>query len=190
MEKREFPATIQAHLVVLRKHQLEVAPTMFDYIEKDRERLRQFLPWVDFTKTLQDEINYLKMTHEKWAQFELFDYGIFDRDTDTYLGNVGVHSIAWNHERCELGYWILGDFEGKGFMSDAVRGLEKTCFEMGFNRVEIRCSSLNQRSASIPKRLGYRLEGVLSQDSIEMGRFRDTLIFGKTKSPVCPSQPA
>lgn len=182
MEKKTFPNSIECDRVLLRKHQLDVAPTMFGYVERDRERLRQFLPWVDSTKTIQDEIEYIKMTHEKWDKFELFDYGIFNRDTDTYMGNVGVHTIAWIHERCELGYWILGDFEGKGFMSDAVSGLEKTCFEMGFNRVEIRCSSLNRRSASVPRKLGYRLEGMLSQDSIEMGRHRDTLIFGKTKS--------
>ena len=121
------------------------------------------------------------MTHENWDKYTLYDFGIFHNDTHTYMGNVGVHSIAWQHERCELGYWILGDFEGKGFMSDAVRGLEKSCFELGFHRVEIRCSSLNKRSASIPQRLGYRLDGTLIQDTIEQGRHRDTLVYGKLR---------
>ena len=29
------------------------------------------------------------------------------------MGNLGVHTIAWESRCCELGYWILGDFEGQ-----------------------------------------------------------------------------
>lgn len=75
-------------------------------------------------------------------------------------------------------------YEGKGLMSAAVSALEKTCFEIGFNRVEIRCSSLNLNSAGVPKRLGYKLDGTLRQDSLEKGKYRDTLVFSKLKTEI------
>ncbi len=109
----------------------------------------------------------------------MFDFGLFRKADGTYLGNIGVHSIAWKHRRCGLGYWMLGAFEGQGYMSEAVGLVERAAFALGFHRIEMRCSSANARSASIPRRNGYRLDGVLRQDAIEDGAFRDTLVFSK-----------
>ncbi len=66
-------------------------------------------------------------------------------------------------------------------MSDAVKILEAYLFKVGFNRVEIRCSDLNERSAGVPERLDYHLDGVLRKDSFEMGAFRNTKIHSKLK---------
>lgn len=179
MEKGTFPEIIEGEKVVLKKHRLELAEQMFRYIDRDRERLRQFLPWVDKTKSAEDSAAFIKMSQKKWETGELFNYGIFDRETKTFMGNIGLLAVKWEHDRCEIGYWILSDFEGKGFMSSAVTALEKTCFDRGFHRVEIRCSSTNVRSAAVPRRLGYQLEGTFREDTVEQGKRRDTLIFGK-----------
>jgi RimJ/RimL family protein N-acetyltransferase len=104
MEKKAFPLKIESDRIVLKKHELGLAPLMFSFVEKDRERLRKFLPWVDDTKSVQDEIDYITMTRENWDAFQRFDYGIFRKSDDQYMGNVGVHSISLTHERCELGF--------------------------------------------------------------------------------------
>ena len=150
MKKFKFKEKLDGERIYLKKHDVTLAQTMFDYVDKDRERLSRFLAWVDFTKTVQDEINYIKHTHECWDNGNLFDYGIYRKDDDEYLGNCGVHTIRWDHDCCELGYWILGDFEGQGFMSESVRILERYLFSEGFNRVQIRCSDLNGRSENVP----------------------------------------
>lgn len=182
MDKQSFPEQLESERVVIKKHDLSLASTMFRYVDTDRERLRIFLPWVDGTRTVEDEVAYIKMTHDDWDNGRLFDFGMFEKSTGIYMGNVGLHTIQWEHDCCELGYWILGTFEGRGYMSESVALLEKTCFDMGFHRIEIRCSSLNERSASIPKRLGYHLDGVLRGNAVEHGRYRDTLVFGKLAS--------
>jgi ribosomal-protein-serine acetyltransferase len=184
MEKRHLPEKIEAGRIYLKKHSLDLAEMMFNYVDEDRERLGQFLPWVDLTKTIDDERGYVQLTLEKWERFELFDYGIFRLSDGVYMGNVGVHSLAWNHDRCELGYWILGKFEGKGYMSEAVLALESVCFDSGFHRVEIRCDANNKRSASIPQRNAYLFEARLNQDTIINSKVRDTLIFAKLRSPL------
>lgn len=181
MERKEFPELITSPRLELRKHTQDLAETMYSYVDQDRERLRMFLPWVDMTRSVDDETAYIKMSHASWEKGTLFDYGLFERETGTYLGNIGVHNIAWAHDRCELGYWILGKFEGKGFVSEAVEALEKVCFGMGFHRVEIRCCSINPRSAAVPRRLGYSLDGTLKENTIEQGNYRDTLVFGKLR---------
>ena len=47
-------------------------------------------------------------------------------------------------------------------MTEAVKLMCKLCFEtLKANRVEIRCDSLNLRSAAIPRRVGFIHEGTL-----------------------------
>lgn len=170
--------------IVLKRHSLERAPEMFAAIHKDRERLRRFLPWVNFTQSESDSFRYIESTIRKWNDHTGFDYGIFL--DDTYLGNVGVHTLSWPNEWCEIGYWILGTYEGKGYVSEAVQLLEKELFERGFHRIEIRCSHLNARSAEVPKRLGYHLDGTLRDDGVENGKRRSTLVFSKLRFVTSP----
>ncbi|MGV3523782.1 MAG: GNAT family N-acetyltransferase [Candidatus Sericytochromatia bacterium] len=182
MEKTSPPEQLSSTRLVLKKHNSELAEVMFAYVDGDRERLGQFLPWVAQTRSVFDEINYIALTHRLWENHEMFDYGLFRKSDGRYLGNLGVHSLAWSHARCELGYWILSEFEGQGYVTEAVAALEASLFGLGFNRIEIRCSDLNTRSGGVPERLGYQLEGVLRQQSFEMGAFRDTRIYARLQS--------
>lgn len=182
MDKKHLPEVIVGDRLTLKKHDLALAELMFKYVDQDRQRLRQFLPWVDATNRAQDEIDFIKMTHEKWDEYFLYDFGMYRNSDGVYMGNIGVHTISWGNERCELGYWVLGDFEGQGYMSEAVSVLESALFKLGILRIEIRCSSLNQRSANVPKRCGYTFEGTLRQNMKVNGEFHDTYVFSKLRN--------
>lgn len=182
MEKKHLAEVLPGERITLKKHDLSLAQTMFDYVEEDRARLREFLPWVDFTKTVQDEVNFINMMSDKWTKFENFGYSIFRNSDNTFMGIIDIHSIKWGAGCGEIGYWILGKFEGQGYMAEAVRVLEQAAFNLGFHRMEIRCSSLNEKSARIPQRCGYTLDGRLREDRFENGRYGDTMIFAKLKS--------
>lgn len=179
MEKKNLLSEIEGARIVLKKHQESLAATMFSYVEKDRSRLERFLPWVSATKTVEDEIRYIQRTHIAWDSKILFDYGLFRKNDGLYLGNIGLHSIHWESNRCEVGYWILGKFEGQGYMSEALRILEAHAFDIGFHRIEIRCSSHNQRSANVPLACGYIFDGVLKENSFEQGQYQDIFVFSK-----------
>jgi RimJ/RimL family protein N-acetyltransferase len=179
MEPFQFADRLDGDRIYLKKHDLSLAKTMFEYVDRDRKRLELFLPWTDYIHSAEDEENYIRSTHDKWEQMVLFDYGIFTKDTNRYMGNVGVHTIQWEHNCCELGYWILGDFEGQGFMSESVQVLDKYAFDNGFHRVQIRCSSINERSSAVPTRCGYVHEGTFRENAIERGKYRDTKMFSK-----------
>jgi ribosomal-protein-serine acetyltransferase len=53
---------------------------------------------------------------------------------------------------------------------------------LGMNRIEIRCSAENIRSAAIPKRFGFTQEGRLRQRELRQERLHDFLIFGLLRS--------
>lgn len=180
-----LPEKIQTQRLELKKHRLDLAEAMFAAVEHDRARLRRFLPWVDETRTLEDERHYIRFMQEEWQLCRHFDYGLhlrFPPDaTSAFVGNLGVFNLEWSHDRCELGYWLLGAYEGQGYMSEAVRAVEKLLFDKGFNRIEIRCSDLNARSAAIPERLHYTLEGTLRQAFFDQGAYHNLQIYAKLR---------
>jgi len=167
--------------LVLKTHELELAGPMFKQVDSDRERLGLYLPWVALVNSIADEENYIRSTFVQWHEGRAYDYGIFLKDSMEYLGNVGAHTISWEDERCELGYWLTGSGEGKGYMAEAVGLIEAELFRLGFHRIEIRCNSRNARSAAVPKRCGYVLEGVLREDVVEQGARRDTMVWAKLR---------
>lgn len=186
LDKKVPREEITGQQVLLRRHTLSEAATQFAVVESERARLRQFLPWVDFTKTIDDELEYLKGCIDKWNGHQEFNFSIFkiEKSGHIYIGNVGACNISWNHHRVEIGYWISKQYEGCGLMKDAVATLEGELFALGFNRIVIKCSTKNFRSATIPLRLGYRLEGILQQEALDLGKYDDTMVFAKLKSYI------
>lgn len=181
MDKAYLPEVIRADRILLKKHKVDMAETMFACVEQDRARLQRFLPWTEFTKTVEDERHYIESTIERWERYELFDYGIFKLENEEFMGNVGVHTINWLNSCCELGYWIAGEFEGQGYMSEAVAALTNASHEF-FNRVEIRCDPANRRSAAVPENLGFHFEGHLKKNVYMDGEYRDSLVYSHLQS--------
>lgn len=183
MEKVYLGEELIGKKVVLKKLKLDDSEVMFQAVDKDRKRLDIFMPWAKHVTSVQDEIDYIKLQENNWNEFKIFDYNIFERETNKYLGGIGVHNISFEHNRCEIGYWIIGDEEGKGYISSAVKTLEKELFKIGFNRVVIRCDIKNDRSANVPKRCGYTFEGILRECIIDHhGNVTSDAIYSKLKS--------
>jgi ribosomal-protein-alanine N-acetyltransferase len=71
---------------------------------------------------------------------------------------------------------------GKGFITEAVNAVTRYAFQvLGARRVEIRCDSENTKSANVPHRLGYELEGKFRNDNLKCHNkgTRDTLVFSR-----------
>lgn len=181
---KNFSENIRGQSILLCRNDETAAQEMFDLIDQNRDQLNEFLPWPDKIKNVQDQINYIKMTNESWKQKALFDYGIYNLANQKFVGNIGVHSIDWRNSRCELGYWLGHSFEGQGFASEAVGLVENECFKIGFHRIEIRCSTRNEKSAYVALRNRYKLEGILKNEIIENNIFRDTMIFAKLATEI------
>ena len=95
---------------------------------------------------------------------------------------IGTKRIDWLNGRVELGYWIGSAHQGKGIMTDACRAVIDHLFrELRLHRIEIQCATGNARSAAIPRRLGFSLEGTRREAELVNGQFYDLLLFSLLK---------
>ena len=77
------------------------------------------------------------------------------------LGGTGLHPDVGG-DALEIGYWIRSDVTGAGLGGEAAAAMTCAGFRLhGVGRLEIRVHPDNTRSARIPQRLGYTLEGRL-----------------------------
>jgi len=152
------------------------APTLFAVIQENREHLSG-LPFVDATHVEDDSLAFIRSSLEQFARNEGFAAGIWK--DNNLIGVIGTLKIDWLNKKVEIGYWIARDAQGQGIVTDACRAIVNHAFaEWGLNRVEIQCATINQKSAAVAKRLGFKLEGTRREAHLVGGRFNDLLVFG------------
>ena len=165
----------------LRLRKEEDSKEAFGLVDKNREELRRWLPWVDSTLSADDTKKYIIECREKFEKKETADFGIVYENS--LVGSGGFNKIDLVNEWAEIGYWLDGDHQGKGIMTEAVKAMINYGFnELHLHRIRIRCDSLNVKSKAIPERLGFKLEGVQREDHKYGGEFSDGLIYGLLKN--------
>jgi ribosomal-protein-serine acetyltransferase len=164
------------------------APAAFALMDRDRDHLREWLAFVDQTRTEEDWRKFVRASLAQFAATEGFTAGIWE--SDRFLGVIGTKKIDWLNGKVEIGYWIGRAFQGRGIMTDACRAVVDYLFrELRLNRVEIQCAAGNSRSAAIPRRLGFTLEGTRREAERVNGKFYDLLLFSLLKKEWRQSMP-
>ncbi|RLB57119.1 MAG: hypothetical protein DRJ42_01440 [Deltaproteobacteria bacterium] len=182
MTSMVLPNELISEHVALVALTVDHAEEMFALIDGDRERLVRTQVAFRKIRTLDDEVADLDKKEKTRAEGTVYAFGIAlleEHDSRRLVGGCGVFNISREHRTCELGYWIAGEFEGRGLVTEAIAALERACFEAGFHRIEIRCSSHNERSLGIPQRLAYQLDGRRRDAWVVDGARHDDLIFSK-----------
>ena len=163
MEKFKLKESLIADRIILLKREHDHDEEMWEAIEESRDVIREYLFWVDSTKSYEDVIKATDMFANHWQEDKEWAYDIYDLNTRKLLGCIGTHNIDFLNQSTELGYWLRTSQTSKGYMKEAVLALEKELFEQGIHRVTICCDVYNLKSSNVAKRSGYVLESVAKE---------------------------
>jgi ribosomal-protein-serine acetyltransferase len=156
----------------------EQASAIFGVVDKERARLREWLPWVDATRTPEDTRAFIRGARDRFAAGDAF-HGTVLRDGHP-IGGIGLDFTRQNR-RGVIGYWLSHPFCGRGIVTAGCAALIHFAIaEWHAHSFEIRVPAGNTRSAQVARRLGFRLEGTLVQAWHAGGRFHDLNVFGLT----------
>lgn len=154
------------------------------------EHLRPWMPWIEEEpKSLEQRIDLLRQFRGKFDLGEDFTYAIFNAAESEVWGGTGLHTRQGEGVR-EIGYWIGADQVNQGYATESTAALVRVAFEIDrIRRVEIRCDPVNERSAAIPRKLGFTYEGTLRQRDQVRGAGRDTQVWSLLAGEY-PASPA
>jgi len=168
---------------ILRRLTMDDLPEVWEMVDASRERLEPWMPWIDGTRTIDDQRRWLEsVVHDEHS---LDGGGLFV--DGRYAGGVG---LTWEPFRIrgEMGYWISEDYEGRGLVTRAVRALLDIGFrEIGLHRIEIKAGPGNTRSRTIPERLGFVLEGVERGAGRGSHGFHDLVVYSMLEDEWSPN---
>ena len=153
------------------------AAEIYQVVNRDRDYLSEFLPWVDMTHSPADIAQFIRRALEQFARNEGFHAGILLGQR--ICGFIGLKPIDWLNKKVEIGYWLAEDCQGKGLMTDACRAVIDYAFaQWKLHRVEIRVAVGNRKSSAIPQRLGFALEGVQKHAQRHRNDWFDIEMYG------------
>lgn len=181
-----MPEKIESERIVLLRpypSTPDVAMEVFKKINLSRETLRKWLGWVDATQKPED-VWLVNGSHENWEKGCGYAYLIRHKETNEVLGSIDLMKYNEKNKSAEIGAWLSDDAVGYGYITEALRCLEKIVFDQGLNRIVILNETKNIRSVNIPKRGGYILEGTMRSYKWNEKRqsFCDVYIWSKLKS--------
>ncbi|WP_346855546.1 GNAT family protein [uncultured Draconibacterium sp.] len=166
----------------LEKVNLSMAKVVFDTIDNDREHLKQWLPFVDYTKQISDTEKFIASISNPENKKDLI-YSIWHKEE--FAGLVGFKDTDWANRKTEIGYWLTSKMQGKGIITSCVEKLIRFAFKnQKLNRIQIKAAKQNTKSASIPQKLGFTLEGVEREGELHQSGYFDLEVYSLLKSDL------
>jgi ribosomal-protein-serine acetyltransferase len=172
-------AVVVDHEITLVPRSVDDAAEMHAVVERNRDALREWLTWIDATRTVADTRRYAQFAQAQFESHVAFDFAI--RASGAFVGSIGLHGLDWSSRSGQIGYWLAPDVRGRGLISRGVTALVTHAFaHLDVHRIEIRCVVENARSRAVPERIGFFFEGVLAEAYLLHGRFRDIALYATT----------
>ena len=178
----DLPDEILTQRLILRPPRAGDGAAVNEAILESIEGLQRWMPWATPTPTPEQSESWCRHAASDFLGRKQLPMLLFRRDDGTFVGSSGMHAVDWNVPRFEIGYWVRRRLEGQGFVTEAAAAFTRFAFEtLRAQRVEIRTDDRNERSWRVAERLGYRLEGVLRNESRDAYGLRDTRIYAVTE---------
>lgn len=169
-----------------------ILPTEFyKLIDKNKNHIRKTFPvTLANSDSLKKAEDFLAVSLDKEKNKEGYYFYARDTTTNALIGYLCVKTIDYRISKCELGYFIDEDFQGKGITSKMVSDALDFCFnELMMNKVFICTSEVNLASQRIALKHNFEQEGILRDEFRNGdGELQNTVYFGLLKSEYNSSE--
>ena len=167
--------------LALKLVEMQDAERIFELTDRSRAALKEWLPWLDHTKTVEDTKNFIQSCAESFALGKSLNCAIVYQGE--LAGIAGFNEINEAKQTAYIGYWLDTEYQGQGIMTRVAGALtDYALTERGLNKVEIRAAVGNGKSRNIPIRLGFTEEGIIRQGEWLYDHFVDHVVYGMLKS--------
>ena len=163
----------------LRQIELADAEELFAAVDTNRGHLKEWLPWLDETNSVEEEISFITTTLEEYGRGEGALYAI--RLDSELVGAISLNWIDRGNRGCGVGYWLSTEYTGRGIATRCCVRLMEHCFDdLGLHRFVLEAATENFRSRAIAERLGMRLEGITKDREWLYDHYVDAALYAIT----------
>jgi len=177
----DLPTEFTSERLLLRRYRPNDIPMYYQMLHNNAGHLYEFLPFFLIDVHAEEDIKtWFDRQSTEWGARTLFIFGAWDKGTGVYVGESYLANPDWEVPRIEVGYFLIKEFTGKGYATEAAKATIQYAFEqMKVIRVDIRCAADNTASIQVAKRCGFTQEGCFRQHHRKKdGTLVDMLWYG------------
>lgn len=131
---------------------------LFALVHKNRDHLDPWLPWVKYTVSPSDSINYISDIIDKRREGSEYGFGIISNEK--IIGHVSIMHANHAEKIPEIGYWIAKKESKKGLTTKVVTLLTDFGLNtMNFSEIIIKSNINNVGSNRVAEKNNYELIG-------------------------------
>jgi ribosomal-protein-serine acetyltransferase len=158
-----------------------LAGELFPVTQRNLVRLGEWLPWATPGYSIDQMRQFLREREVENAAGDALMTVI--RFRGALCGSIALHHFDRPNRSTSIGYWLDEAHEGRGIVTRACAAIVTEGFrERNLHRIEIRCATGNLRSSAIPRRLGFREEGILREAQFLRSGWVDLQVYGMLES--------
>ena len=160
------------------------ADPLFEAVDSSREALKRWLSWVPKAEGAGEEAAFIRRAREEAARSESSVWGVFESRSERLAGVASLGGLAPSERgRGRFCVWIRADRRDRGYATEAGRLLVGHAFRRsGLHRIFARIDPANRGARRVLRKVGFRYEGRLRDDSKINGRWVDTECWGLLKA--------
>lgn len=173
----EFPV-IETERLVLRKVTSEDAPGIYNCFSHP-ETMKFLGTPLDNPESVQGIVSDYSNGFSEGCSLI---WTIEVKDTGCFAGTAGFEEFNFMDCSAELGFTLLYETRGCGFMTEALQAILHHGFRrMGINRIHAGVLPENSQAITVLKRLEFKEEGILKQSVYFREEFHHQMIFALLK---------
>ena len=125
---------------------------------------------------------HIKMINDKIDENIDINWAVTEKGSDKCIGIMGFYRTQPEHFRTELGYMIVPEHNGKGYVTEAVKTLLNYAFNtLNFHSIEAVIDSRHTASERVLQKNGFEKEAHFKENFFYNNEFTDTVMYGLLK---------
>lgn len=125
---------------------------------------------------------HIKLINEKIDKNVDINWAVTKKNNDKCIGIMGFYRTQPEHFRTELGYMILPEHAGKGYVTEAVNTILNFAFhKLDFHSIEAVIDSRHIASERVLIKNGFTKEAHFKENFYYNNEFTDTVIYSLLK---------
>jgi RimJ/RimL family protein N-acetyltransferase len=165
IDSPDLPTQFTSESLLLRRYGPDDIPLYFQMLRDNADHLHEFLPAFLMDVRSEDDIKaWFDRQSAEWGAKTLFIFGAWEKATGMYVGESYLANPDWDVPRIEVGYFLVKEFTGKGYATEAANAAIGYAFEqLKVVRIDLRCAADNTASLHVAERCGFKQEGCFRQ---------------------------
>jgi RimJ/RimL family protein N-acetyltransferase len=149
----------------LRAYELSDVSELYLLLQNNQAHFREYFPIMLALDTIEKCTKFIQEQIDGILNKSKLAYGIYDLETNTYLGHIFMKDIDWFVPKGQIGYFIDEKWQRKGLTTEALEAFSQHCFDLWkLEKLYLRTALDNIGSQRVALKAGFELEGVIRSD--------------------------